>query len=183
MGVLSLQGDFGRHLDTLRSIGQRPLDVRTPSELAQCSRLIIPGGESTTLGILLRKSGLDEEIRNRAAQGLPIWGTCMGMILMAQRVEQYEQFSLGLLDVVVRRNAWGAQVNSFEADVEFAGMQEPVHAVFIRAPAVTESGKGVTPLAWHDGNLVAVLQGKLFGTSFHPELTGDTRLHEFFLSL
>ncbi|MGI8924645.1 MAG: pyridoxal 5'-phosphate synthase glutaminase subunit PdxT [Fimbriimonadales bacterium] len=181
VGVLALQGDYQKHLDVLSAIGAFATEVRTPKELATCSRLIIPGGESTTLGILLTTSGLDRSIVARAKERTPIWGTCMGMILMAKEVEAHEQFSFGILDVTVRRNAFGAQVFSFEDGLEFSGLDSPLHAVFIRAPIVTRMGRGVEALARVDDQIVAVRQGLLLGTSFHPELTGDTRLHEMFL--
>ncbi|MBA3725103.1 MAG: pyridoxal 5'-phosphate synthase glutaminase subunit PdxT [Armatimonadetes bacterium] len=181
VGVLALQGDYQKHLDVLSAIGAFGTEVRTPGELATCSRLIIPGGESTTLGILLTSSGLDKAIVSRAGEGTPIWGTCMGMILMAKEVEGYKQFLFGILDVTVRRNAFGAQIFSFEEGLEFSGFASPLHAVFIRAPIVTRMGSGVEALARIDDQIVAVRQGSLLGTSFHPELTGDTRLHEMFL--
>jgi len=182
IGVLALQGDYQKHLDALLAIAAPGTEVRTPEELSKCSRLIIPGGESTTLGILLTSSGLDTAINSRARQGMPIWGTCMGMILMAKEVEGYQQFSFGLLDIAVRRNAFGAQLFSFEEGLAFSGLDSPLHAVFIRAPIVTRMGPGVEALARVEDQVVAVRHGSLLGTSFHPELTGDTRLHEVFLA-
>ena len=183
VGVLALQGDFQKHLDALSAIGADGREVRTPEDLSDCSRLIIPGGESTTLGILIRSSGLDKAIPEKANAGMPIWGTCMGMILMAKDVEDYKQFSFGLMDITVRRNAFGAQVFSFEEDLDFKGFDSPLHAVFIRAPIVSEMSDAVEELAAIDDKIVAVRQGRLLGTSFHPELTPDTRVHEYFLSL
>jgi 5'-phosphate synthase pdxT subunit len=180
VGVLALQGDFQKHLDALSAIGAQGVEVRTPSDLEACSHLILPGGESTTLAILLRSSGLDRAI---SACSIPIWGTCMGMILMAKEVEGSSQFSLGLLDITVRRNAFGAQIHSFERDVEFKGLDSPIHAVFIRAPIATRLGPGVEELATLDGHTIAVRAGRLLGTSFHPELTSDTRLHELFIEI
>ncbi len=181
VGVLAIQGDFAKHLNSLGALGVAAQEVRTEEELAECSHLIIPGGESTTVGLLLQRFGLGEAIRARASEGMPIWGTCMGMIMMAQEVEGSSQYSLGLLDVTVRRNAFGAQVHSFEAPVEVAGMPEPVMGVFIRAPIVTRTGGSVEVLSQIEGQIVAVRQGNLLGTSFHPELTDDTRLHAWFL--
>ena len=158
------------------------MEIRTPDELAACDRLIIPGGESTTLGILLMLSKLDTKIPERIKGGMPTWGTCMGMILLAKEIEGSDQFRFGVLDITVRRNAFGAQVFSFEQGIPVEGLSEPVHAVFIRAPIVTEFGPDVQPLAEVDGNVVAVKQGNILGTSFHPELTDDTRLHEYFLT-
>lgn len=183
VGVLSLQGDFEKHLQALSRLGVKGVEVRTSDDLARCGRLILPGGESTTLSVLLRRHGLDEEIRRRVSDGMPAWGTCMGLILLAKEVEGRDQWTLGLLDVTVRRNAFGPQVHSFEADIAVRGMNSPFHAVFIRAPVVTRLGEGVEPLAQVDGNVVAVRGGRILGTSFHPELTSDTRVHELFLSL
>ncbi len=183
VGVLALQGDFAKHLDSLSAIGVEGREVRTPEDLADCSRLIIPGGESTTLGILIRSSGLDKAISEKVNAGMPIWGTCMGMILMAKDVEDYKQFSFGLMDITVRRNAFGAQVFSFEEDLEFKGLDSFLHAVFIRAPIVSKKAESVEELAAINDKIVAVRQGRLLGTSFHPELTPDTRVHQYFLSL
>jgi len=183
VGVLSLQGDFEKHLHALLRLGVEGLEVRTSTDLERCSRLILPGGESTTLAILLQRHGMDEEIRKRIADGMPAWGTCMGLILLAKEVEGREQWTLGVLDVTVRRNAFGPQVHSFEADIAVRGLDSPFHAVFIRAPVVTRLGDGVESLAELEGKTVAVHSGRIMGTSFHPELTPDTRLHELFLSL
>lgn len=183
IGVLAVQGDFARHLALLGGIGVEGLEVRTIEDLARVERLIIPGGESTTVGLLLARYGLGDAIRSRADEGMPLWGTCMGMILLARSVEgRPEQPTLGLLDIEVRRNAFGAQVHSFEANVEVTGMGE-VEGVFIRAPIVTRMGEGVESVAQYDGKTVAVRQGRRLGTSFHPELTGDDRLHRAFLEL
>lgn len=187
IGVLAVQGDFERHLDALTRLNCPEISgvgVRTAEDLAQVDRLIIPGGESTTVGILLKRFGLFAAIQMRAAAGMPIWGTCMGMILLARRIEDREsQETLGLLDITVRRNAFGAQVHSFEAEIEFPDLGGPIPAVFIRAPIVTQCGPAVAVLAAYEGHTVAVRQGKILGTSFHPELTPDTRLHEYFAKL
>ncbi len=181
-GVAAIQGDFEKHLISLRKIGAEAKEVRTPEELAKVDRLIIPGGESTTVGMLMQRFGLGEAIQERAAAGMPIWGTCMGMIMMASRIEDRQQYSLGLLDITVRRNAFGAQVHSFEDEVKVVGLNHPVTAVFIRAPIVVEMGAGVEEMASYEGKIVAVRKGSLMGTSFHPELTDDTSLHGFFLN-
>ena len=186
VGVIALQGDFGRHVDALRRASGAvvPVEVRTPEELASVERAILPGGESTTVGLLMSRFGLGDALRAAAGEGMPLWGTCMGMILLAKGVEgRPEQYTLGLLDVDVRRNAFGAQVNSFETAVPIAGLEEPVTGVFIRAPVVTRCGAGVEALAEWDGQVVAVRQGKVLGTSFHPELTDDVRLHRWFLEI
>jgi pyridoxal 5'-phosphate synthase pdxT subunit len=186
IGVLSIQGDFDKHAEALRRTGADPdsiVFVRTVEDLAAADRLIIPGGESTTVGLLLERFGLGEEIKRRAAAGMPVWGTCMGMILMATEVEGREQYSLGLLDITVRRNAFGAQVHSFEDRVQMPGLAKPVLGVFIRAPIVTRLGAGVEPFGAFKDLTVGARQGKIFGTSFHPELTDDVRLHRYFLDL
>lgn len=179
VGVLAIQGDFACHLQALSSVGAEALEVRTDEDLAKCSHLIIPGGESTTVGKLLQRFGLGAAIQERANAGMPIWGTCMGMIMMAAHVEDSDQYSLGLLDITVRRNAFGRQVHSFEAPVQVEGVGE-IMGVFIRAPVVTDIGSAAA-IAVLDGQVVAVGQGNLLGTSFHPELTGDTRLHAWFI--
>jgi 5'-phosphate synthase pdxT subunit len=161
VGVLALQGDFQKHIDALSALGADAREVRSPGDLADCERLIIPGGESTTLEILLGSSGLGSAIVSRAQEGMPVWGTCMGMILLAKEIEGREQTSFGLLDVVVRRNAFGRQVFSFEADLEFRGLDAPLRAVFIRAPIVVSYGPDVEELAVFDGKTVAVRQGRI----------------------
>ena len=187
VGVVAVQGDFAKHIEALERTetdGLEIVEVRSPEELEQVDRLIIPGGESTTVGLLMERYGLSDAIRQKAAEGMPIWGTCMGMILMAKEVENRPgQKTLGLLDIAVRRNAFGAQVHSFEDQVQLEGMETPVTGVFIRAPVVSRIGTGVDALATYDGQIVAVRKGKLLGTSFHPELTDDSRLHEWFLKL
>jgi pyridoxal 5'-phosphate synthase pdxT subunit len=186
VGVLAIQGSFSKHIESLLRLGH-PVDqiteVRTPEDLAQIDRLIIPGGESTTVGLLMQHTGLDKVIIERAKSGMPIWGTCMGMIILAANIEGKTQFSLNLLDITVRRNAFGAQVHSFEIKLPFTGLDDPLEAVFIRAPIVTHTGSGVKTLATYQEKVVAVQQGNILGTSFHPELTDDTRLHNYFLNI
>ncbi len=183
-GVLALQGDFSKHLEVLERLGEPSVEVRSTAELDVAERLIIPGGESTTVGLLLHRHGLGDEIRRRAEEGMPIWGTCMGMIMMARSVEgRPQQFSLDLFDIEVRRNAFGAQIHSFETELDFEPLDQPVVAVFIRAPIVTQLGERVQHLASVGADIVAVREGNLLGTSFHPELTGDDRIHEWFLSI
>ena len=183
VGVLAVQGDFARHLALFDGIGAPAREVRTVEDLAGVERLVIPGGESTTVGLLLARYGLGDAIRARAEGGMPLWGTCMGMILLARSVEgRPDQPTLGLLDIEVRRNAFGAQVHSFEAPVTVKDMGE-VDGVFIRAPIVMRMGPEVEPVAEWGGHTVAVRQGRRLGTSFHPELTGDDRLHRAFLEL
>jgi pyridoxal 5'-phosphate synthase pdxT subunit len=186
IGVVAIQGDFAKHIEALHRLQHPALEiaeVRTPEDLAKVDRVIIPGGESTTVGLLMDRFGLGEALRSRAGQDMPIWGTCMGMILMAREVDgRADQYTLGLLDITVQRNAFGAQVHSFEDEVKLAGMDEPVLGVFIRAPVVTKHGTAVDAIGSYENKVVAVRQGNLLGTSFHPELTDDTRLHKWFLT-
>lgn len=179
-GVLALQGDFREHARTLSDAGATPREVRTVADLGEVDCLVIPGGESTTISKLAHLYGLVEPIRERALEGMPLFGTCAGMILMAKRVVGIEPL-LGLMDVTVHRNAYGRQVDSFEADIEVDGVDHPVRAVFIRAPMVEDIGAEVKVLASHEGHPVVIEQGNLLAASFHPELVGETRLHEYFL--
>lgn len=179
-GVLALQGDFREHARMLASAGASPREVRTPEDLAEVSCLVIPGGESTTIAKLARSAGLVEPIRERAAAGMPMLGTCAGMIAMAERVVEGESL-LGLIDIGVRRNAYGRQVDSFEADVEVEGLDHPVRGVFIRAPLVEDVGERVRVLAEHEGHPVVLEQGSLLVASFHPELVGEHELHAYVL--
>jgi 5'-phosphate synthase pdxT subunit len=190
IGVLALQGDVQEHLQVLADLGARPLAVRRESELASVDGLVVPGGESTTIAKLARIFELMEPLRARIAEGLPAFGTCAGMILLADRIEDGAagQETIGGLDVTVRRNAFGRQVDSFDGDIDFAGLEEPVHASFIRAPWVESAGEGVEVLARVGagpaaGRIVAVRQGPLMATSFHPEVGGDSRIHRVFLDL
>jgi 5'-phosphate synthase pdxT subunit len=179
-GVLALQGDFREHAKAFANAGATPIEVRTPEDLSRVECLAIPGGESTTISKLAVSSGLVEPIVDRASVGMPILGTCAGMIVMAKRVIGLEPL-LDLVDVTVRRNAYGRQVDSFEADLEVEGVDHPVRGVFIRAPVVEEVGDGVRVLARLDGAPVVLEQGNLVVASFHPELVGETRLHEYLL--
>jgi len=184
-GVLGIQGDFAMHLEAIRRAdpGVEGRLVKAPRDLETVDRLIIPGGESTTVGMLLNRFGLDQAICDRVKQGMPIWGTCMGMILLAAEIEGSQQPRLNLIDITVRRNAFGAQVHSFEDEVAVKGIAEDHLAVFIRAPIVTRLGEGVEAIAEYDGKIVGVRAAKVLATSFHPELTDDIRLHQFFLGL
>ncbi len=186
VGVLALQGDFREHIAVLSSLGADAVPVRRPSELAEVDGLIIPGGESSVMDKLSRLFDLAQPLKAAIASGLPVWGTCAGLIMLADTVlDGIEgQQSLGGLDIAVRRNAFGSQLDSFETDLDIPVLGEPaLHAVFIRAPVVESTSSSVTTLAsLSDGRIVAVEQGNLLGTSFHPEMTGDTRFHEYFLS-
>ena len=179
-GVLALQGDFREHARAFAQAGAVPIEVRTPDDLSRVDCLAIPGGESTTISKLARSSGLVEPIGERAGAGMPILGTCAGMIVMAERVIGLEPL-LGLVDITVRRNAYGRQVDSFETDLDVDGVDHPVRGVFIRAPVVEEVGPRVRVLAQHEGRPVVLEQANLLVASFHPELAGETRLHEYLL--
>ncbi|WP_028927733.1 pyridoxal 5'-phosphate synthase glutaminase subunit PdxT [Pseudonocardia acaciae] len=186
IGVLALQGDVREHLAALERCGVRAVAVRRPSELDDVDALVLPGGESTTMSRLLETFELLEPVRKRLADGMPAYGSCAGMILLAREVldGRPDQRQLGGLDVVVRRNAFGRQVDSFEADLEIAGVEGgPVRAVFIRAPWVESAGEDVEVLATAEGRIVAVRQGMVLATAFHPELTGDGRVHRLFCDL
>jgi 5'-phosphate synthase pdxT subunit len=186
VGVLALQGDFREHLAVLRGLGADAVPVKRPEELARVDGLVIPGGESSVMDKLSRLFGLAEPLRDAIAGGLPVYGTCAGLIMLADTVRDAieGQQTLGGFDIVVRRNAFGSQLDSFETDLEVPAFGDPpVHAVFIRAPVVESVGPKASALATlPDGRVVAVEQGPLLGTSFHPEMTGDTRFHERFLA-
>jgi 5'-phosphate synthase pdxT subunit len=179
-GVLALQGDFREHAAMLARLGASPLEVRSVDDLSRVEMLVIPGGESTAIGKLARSAGLVDPILERARAGMPMLGTCAGMIVMAERVEGGEPL-LPLVDVTVRRNAYGRQVDSFESDVDVEGVDHPVRAVFIRAPVVADVGPSVRVLAEHEGLAVVLEQGDLVVASFHPELAGEAQLHEYVL--
>jgi 5'-phosphate synthase pdxT subunit len=185
VGVFALQGDVREHVAVLAQLGADVREVRTPAQLAEVGGLVIPGGESSVMDKLSRLFGLRDPLRDRIATGMPVYGTCAGLIMLADRLHDAieGQLSLGGLDVAVRRNAFGTQLDSFETDLAVPALGEPpVHAVFIRAPVVDEVGAGVEVLAsLDDGRVVAVEQGRLMGTSFHPEVAGETRFHARFL--
>ena len=176
VGVLALQGDFEAHAKVLISLGATPSEVRTPADLEGLDALIIPGGESTVMTLGIEREGLGDPLRELARSGTPVLGTCAGMIML-------DRTHLGVLDIEARRNAFGRQLHSFEADLDVTGVTGgPVHAVFIRAPWVADTGAEVEILAEVEGHPVAVRQGNVIAVSFHPELTGETRLHELLLA-
>jgi len=189
IGVLALQGDFERHLVMLNSLGHlgvSAIAVKTPAQIELCDGVIIPGGESTTVGKLMVRYGVDEAIRRRAAEGMAVFGTCMGMIVLAKEIEGSDQFRLGLMDMTVRRNAFGRQVDSFERDLEIEGISQaerPFRAVFIRAPVIEETGPGVEVIARVEEGVVLARDGNVLLGAFHPELTDDERLHRYFLEM
>lgn len=186
VGVLALQGDFREHLAVLGGLGAEAIPVKRPEELASVQGLVIPGGESSVMDKLSRMFGLADPLKAAIRSGLPVYGTCAGLIMLADTVLDAidGQQTLGGFDLVVRRNAFGSQLDSFETDLEVPAIAgDPVHAVFIRAPIVESVGERARALAsLPDGRVVAVEQGNLLGTSFHPEMTGDTRFHEYFLA-
>ena len=188
IGVLALQGDTREHLAALREAGAESLPVRCRSELEAVDALVIPGGESTTMSHLLLDLDLLEPLRARLADGLPAYGACAGMILLASEIldagaNGREALPLRAIDMTVRRNAFGRQRDSFEGDIAFAGLGDPVRAVFIRAPWVERVGDGVQVLARARGHIVAVRQGPMLATAFHPEMTGDRRIHHMFVDI
>lgn len=185
VGVLALQGAFARHCDVLTALGAVPLEVRTPVDLEAVDAMVIPGGESTTMSMLLDSSGLRTPLAGRMANGLPVLGTCAGMILLAVRVTdgRPDQRSFAAIDIDVRRNGYGRQVDSFEDEFPVAGLDGPFHGVFIRAPVVERVGPTVEVLARVDTIPVLCREGSVLVSSFHPEMSGDGRIHERFLDL
>ena len=184
-GILALQGDFREHAEMLASIGQPSVEVRRPEQLDSLHSLIIPGGESTTIARLILRYGFTEPLRAFCASGRPLWGTCAGAILLANRVDELDRPGIEAMDMSVARNAFGRQVDSFEASVDVEGLAGgPFRAIFIRAPVIESVGTGVEVLGrLDDGAIVAARQGNLLATAFHPELGGDTRMHEYFLTI
>ena len=188
IGVLALQGDTREHLAALREAGAESLSVRRRSELDAVDALVIPGGESTTMSHLLLDLDLLEPLRRRLADGLPAYGACAGMIMLASEIldagaSGRKALPLSAIDITVRRNAFGRQVDSFEGDIPFEGLDDPVRAVFIRAPWVERVGAGVEVLARAGDHVVAVRQGSVLATAFHPEMTGDRRIHRLFVDM
>ena len=177
IGILAAQGDFAAHARVLRPLGATPVEVRTTEQLSDLDGLVIPGGESTTISRAIERDGLEAPIRAHAEDGRPVLGTCAGMIML-------DRDHLGLMDTVARRNAFGRQLHSFEADLEVEGLgPDPVRAVFIRAPWIEEAGPAVDVLAHYDGHPVVVREGTLLACAFHPELTDDSRLHALFMAM
>jgi len=186
IGVLGLQGDFDAHIKMVSQIdGVNPRIIKQPRDFEGCSGLILPGGESTTVGKLMERYGIDTAIRQRVSEGMAVFGTCTGMILMAKEIENSEQQRLGLMDITVRRNAFGRQVDSFETDIIIPEIgNDPINAVFIRAPYVTQVRSDAHILyQLDDERIIFVRQQKLLAAAFHPELTGDTRVHQYFVNI
>ena len=185
IGVLAIQGDFIEHINILQTLGVECREIRLPEQLSDVDGLIIPGGESTTLSRLLTRYDLRQPIKKLATDGKPLWGTCAGMIMMASEITENDPVPLEIMDIGVQRNAFGRQIDSFEQELEITGFGEtPYHAIFIRAPVIKRVGSGVSIMAsLQDGRPVAVQQANLMATSFHPELTKDSRFHTHFLNL
>lgn len=183
VGVLALQGAFRAHVDRLSAVGATATEIRTPAQLESVDALVMPGGESTTMSNLLDSSGLFGPLAERIADGMPVFGTCAGMILLADTIldGRDDQRSFAALDITVRRNGYGRQIDSFETDLAVTGLEDRFHGVFIRAPRVESVGPNVEVLARHEDDPVLVRHGQLLAASFHPELTHDTRLHELFV--
>ena len=185
IGVLAIQGDFIEHINILQTLGVECREIRLPEQLSDVDGLIIPGGESTTLSRLLTRYNLRQPIKQLATDGKPLWGTCAGMIMMASEITENDPVPLEIMDIDVQRNAFGRQIDSFEQELEITGFDEtPYHAIFIRAPVIKRVGSGISIMAsLQDGRPVAVQQDNLMATSFHPELTKDSRFHAHFLNL
>ncbi len=189
IAVVAMQGDFEKHLQMLARLGAEAFPARMPADIEKADGIVLPGGESTTIGKLLARYGVDEAIKTAAGQGKAVYGTCAGLILLAREIapgtgERGGQPTLGLLDITVARNAFGRQVDSFEAALDIPALgPEPLRAVFIRAPFVVQAGPDVQTLASYEGKSVFVRQGNILGSAFHPELTEDDRAHRLFLSL
>ncbi|MBP1174010.1 5'-phosphate synthase pdxT subunit [Paenibacillus sp. PvR133] len=183
IGVLSLQGAVAEHIRSVERAGAEGIAVKKIEQLDELSGLIIPGGESTTIGKLMRKYNFIEAVRQFSNQGKPVFGTCAGLIVLAKTIQGQEEAHLGLMDITVSRNAFGRQRESFETDLNIKGIEEPVRAVFIRAPLIQSVGTGVDVLSEYNGEIVAARQGHLLASSFHPELTDDYRLHQYFVDM
>lgn len=182
IGILSLQGAFIEHEAAVRKCGANPRQIRTASELDEIDGLIIPGGESTTIGKLMQAYKLEDKIKNRYAEGMPIWGTCAGMILLAKEIADIEQVQLSLMDIRVKRNGFGRQIDSFETELEVEGIGRS-RGVFIRAPYVEKVWGEAKVMAYRQEKIVMVREGKLLATAFHPELTEDLSIHHYFLEM
>lgn len=184
IGILGFQGAFVEHELQIKSLGQEAVDVRYPQQLEELDGIILPGGESTTIGKLLLRTGMLEPLREKILKGLPVWGTCAGMILLAKELENDTITHLATMNITVKRNAYGTQIDSFETRVSIPAVSnQPVPLVFIRAPYITRVGDGVEVLCDIGGHVVAAREKNMLATSFHPELTGDASFHRYFLSM
>lgn len=183
IGVLALQGAVAEHLKSLQLAGAEAISIKRIEQLEEIDGLVIPGGESTTIGKLMRKYGFIEAIQQFSEQGKPLFGTCAGLIVLSERIAGQDQPHLSLMDMTVSRNAFGRQRESFETDLDVVGIDEPIRAVFIRAPLIQEVGEGVQVLSKYHDEIVTARQGHLLACSFHPELTDDYRLHQYFADM
>ncbi len=183
IGVLALQGDFREHINILKKLKLIPVEIRTKEELDSVEGLIIPGGESTTMGKLLKKYKLAREIKRRYKEGMPIYGTCAGAILLAKEIIDSQQLKLDLIDISISRNAYGRQIDSFEAEIKVPDSKKPFNAVFIRAPKITEIRDCVKILSKHKKLPVLIRTDDILISTFHPELTDDTRIHKYFMKM
>lgn len=183
IGVSGVQGDFREHKWMIEKLGTETFVVKSPEDLDKVDGLIIPGGESTTMIRIMKMTGLFEELREKINAGFPVYGTCAGLIVLAREIENYPQESLGVIDIKVMRNAYGRQVDSFDEMIEIKGFDSPFKAVFIRAPRIDQYGPDVEPLAFLNNSPVMCRQKNVLVTSFHPELTDDTRVHKYFLNM
>ncbi len=184
IGILGFQGAYVEHKQRIESLGQMAVDVRYPAQLSEIDGIILPGGESTTIGKLLVETGMKQPLQDHILSGLPVWGTCAGMILLAKKIANDNVTHLGVMDIMVKRNAYGTQINSFETVVSIPLISDrPVPLIFIRAPYIMQTGKEVKVICKVDGYIVAAQQGKMLVTSFHPELTDDLSFHSYFISL
>ncbi|MDQ1236603.1 5'-phosphate synthase pdxT subunit [Paenibacillus sp. SORGH_AS306] len=183
IGVLALQGAVAEHLKSLQLAGAEAISIKRIEQLEEIDGLVIPGGESTTIGKLMRKYGFIEAIQQFSEQGKPLFGTCAGLIVLSERIAGQDQPHLSLMDMTVSRNAFGRQRESFETDLDVVGIDEPIRAVFIRAPLIQEVGEGVQVLSTYHDEIVTARQGHLLACSFHPELTDDYRLHQYFADM
>lgn len=183
IGVLALQGAVAEHMKSIERAGAEAVAIKHTEQLDDIQGLIIPGGESTTIGKLMRKYSFIEAIREFSAQGKPLFGTCAGLIVLAKSIESGEEAHLGLMDIKVSRNAFGRQRESFETELEVKGLEEPLRAVFIRAPLITEVGEGVDVLSTYNDEIVMAREGHILVSSFHPELTSDFSLHKYFVNM
>ncbi|MDN4620868.1 pyridoxal 5'-phosphate synthase glutaminase subunit PdxT [Paenibacillus sp. PsM32] len=183
IGVLALQGAVAEHLKSLQLAGAEAIRIKRIEQLEEIDGLVIPGGESTTIGKLMRKYGFIEAIQQFSEQGKPLFGTCAGLIVLSERIAGQDQPHLSLMDMTVSRNAFGRQRESFETDLDVVGIDEPIRAVFIRAPLIQEVGEGVQVLSTYHDEIVTARQGHLLACSFHPELTDDYRLHQYFADM
>jgi 5'-phosphate synthase pdxT subunit len=183
VGVLAVQGDVSEHIRMLEIVGAEPVRIKTVGDMDKIDGLIIPGGESTTIGKLIKRNNLDSVITKRISEGMPVYGTCAGMILLAKKIKDFSQFTLNVLDITIIRNIFGRQIDSMELDLDIKDFDSKFHATFIRAPVAVEPGKGVNILSTINEGIVFLQQGNILASSFHPELGEDSRVHKYFIDI